>query len=357
MQKFKADSLKILVDKLFLAMGSNEEEAAIVSDHLVENNLAGHDSHGVIRVIEYFKTSKQGDLLNLNAEHTILKEQDGVVLIDANLGLGSVAGVKGMQKAVQLAKKYGIGSVTVKNVNHTGRLGAYTTLAAENNTIGIACVNWAKEAAMAVAPFGGTKGRISTNPITFACPSKREFPFLMDMATSVVAEGKVRVAKNRNKQIPEGWILDKEGKATTNPEDLYNGGVLLPFGGSQGAHKGFALGLIVEILGGVLSGNRPMQKGIHEKGQGLFLLAMDIERFTTIENFKEEMEHLFVHIKDTPPAEGFEEVLMPGEIEYKRKIKNLEEGIAIEEKTWQDIVEIAGKLNVDINNIAEVISE
>jgi hydroxycarboxylate dehydrogenase B len=355
MQKFKADSLKKLVDKLFISMGANEEEAAILADHLVENNLVGHDSHGIIRVLQYHKEAKKGERLKLNAGHTLIKENDGVALIDANLGFGPVSGVKGMQKAIQSAKEYGIGSVTVSNTHHTGRLGAYTSLAAENNMIGMACVNWANESAMAVAPFGGREGRISTNPISFACPSKRDFPFLLDMATSVVAEGKVRVAKNRNEKIPEGWIINKEGKPSTNPEDLYDGeglgGALLPTGGPQG-HKGFALGLVVEILGGILSGNKAMQKGVKQKGQGLFLMAMDIEKYIGINEFKEEMENLFVHIKDTPTIEGFDRIIMPGEIEHDKKQKNLKEGIAIEEKTWQEIVQIAESLKIDIDSIA-----
>jgi hydroxycarboxylate dehydrogenase B len=353
MQRYSAQKLKELVLKIFLALGATEKEAFIVSEHLIENNLLGHDSHGIIRVLQYAKEVEGEQCLNLGAKLQLLKQKDSIALMDANFCLGPVAGIEATEKAIKLAKNYGIGSVTVMNTHHTGRLGTYTSLAAKNNMIGLACVNWAKEEAMGVVPFGGREGRISTDPISFACPRNREYPFLVDMATSVVAEGKIRISKNRNEKIPEGWILNKKGQLSDNPEDYYNGGAILPLGGIQGGHKGFALGLVVEILAGALSKNKPIQKNVKQEGQGLFILVLDIEKYISLKEFKEEIEKLFVHVKDTPTMQGYDEVIIPGEIEFKRKQENIKKGVFIERKTWEEIVKLSGELNIDTKNIIE----
>jgi len=356
MKKFNPDDLKKLTKRLFLALGFSEKEALIGSDHLIENNLMGVHSHGIIRILQYAAEVKEQKRLKLNTSPRILRQEDGVALIDAGFCLGPVAGIKATEKAIELAKHYGIGSVTVKNIHHTGRVGAYTSLVASNNMVGFACVNIPNQKMMRVAPYGGREGRMTTNPISFSCPRNKEFPFLVDMATSTVAEGKIRVAKNRKEKIPDDWVIDKFGKSSNNPEDLYNGGALLPLGGNKLGHKGFALGLIVEILAGALSGNKVAQKNIEQDGGGFFILALNIDRYLPLEEFKEEIEKLFLHVKDTPKLAGFEEIIIPGEIEYYTKVRNLKEGIILEEKTWNEIIELAKSLKISVHDVINSIS-
>ncbi len=356
MKKFDPDELKRFTKTLFSALGFSEEEAEIGSDHLIENNLMGVHSHGIIRILQYAAEVKEQIRLKVRVTPRILNQVDGVALMDAGFCLGPVAGIKAADKAIELAKKFGIGSVTVKNIHHTGRIGAYTSLAASHQMIGFSCVNIPNKKMMRVAPFGGREGRMTTNPISFACPRNQAFPFLVDMATSTVAEGKVRLAKNRKEKIPEDWIIDKFGKSSNNPEDLYNGGALLPLGGHRQGHKGFALGLIVEILAGALSGNKVAQKNIAGDGGGFFILVLNIERYLPLEEFKEEIEKLFLHIKDTPTLPGFEEIMIPGEIEYYTKIRNLKEGILLEEKTWNEIIELSKALKVCAEDIIKSVS-
>ncbi|MDD3428222.1 MAG: Ldh family oxidoreductase [Caldisericia bacterium] len=351
MKKFNPDDLRSLTKRFFLALGFSDEEAEIGSDHLIENNLLGIHSHGIIRILQYALEVKEQKRLKLNVTPKILRQEEGVTLMDAGFCLGPVAGIKASETAIDLAKRYGIGNVTVKNCHHTGRVGAYTSLAAKNNMIGLACFNCANKNIMRVAPFGGREGRITTNPISFACPRNKEFPFLVDMATSTVAEGKVRVAKNKKEKIPNDWIIDKFGKSSNNPKDLYNGGALLPLGGYKQGHKGFALGLIVEILAGALSGNKVAQKNIQQDGGGFFILVLDINKYLPLDEFKNEIEKLFLHIKDTPKLPGFEEIFIPGEIEYYNKIRNLREGIFLEDKTWNDIIELSKNLKIDIRDV------
>ena len=351
MKKFKSDDLKSLTKRLFLALGFSEEEAAIGCDHLIENNLIGANSHGIIRILQYASEVKEQKRLRLNVTPGILRQEGGVVLMNAGFCLGPVAAIKATETAIELARKHGIGSVTVKNIHHTGRVGAYTSLASSHDMVGFACVNIPTQRMMRVAPFGGREGRITTNPISFSCPRNKEYPFLVDMATSTVAEGKVRVARNRKEKLPNDWIIDKDGKSSDNPDDLYNGGALLPLGGYKQGHKGFALGLIVEILAGALSGNKVAQKNIDQDGGGFFILVLNIKRYLPLEEFKEEIEKLCSHVKDTPKLPGFEEIIIPGEIEYYTKIRNLREGIFLENKTWNEIIELSRKLGVRVEDV------
>ncbi len=273
--------------KIFIAVGSDTNEAELVSEFLVRANLCGVDSHGVIRIPEYVKMVEDGRI-RPSARPRILKEKGAIATMDAQLAYGQVGGKAAMELAIKKASEYGTGSVTVFNCNHTGRIAEYTSMAASKDMIGIFMV---KALGSIVAPWGGKERILSTNPLSFAIPAESEPPIVADFATSILAEGKIRVKYARGERIPLGWVLDASGKPTENPADLYNGGVLLPFGES----KGYALNLLMEAMGAALPG-----AGILDKLQGsngVFAQAIDISFFTDLKQFKSRIDTMIKTIR------------------------------------------------------------
>ena len=219
-------------------------------------------------------------------------------------------------------------------------------MTAEQGMIGLAMCNSGPKEGI-VAPYGGRKPRLSTNPISAGVPAGKVKPFLMDFATSVVAEGKVRIKYFRGEKVPLGWIIDKEGNPTENPGDLYEGGALLTFG----RHKGYALSLLVDILGGALTGAGCTSGEEYERGNGTFMLAINVEGFVSYGKFLEKVDELLLKIKDTPPMPGVERVWIPGEPEFETMEVRRAKGITITEKTWQNLSTLARELGLDLNKI------
>jgi uncharacterized oxidoreductase len=215
-------------------------------------------------------------------------------------------------------------------------------MASKSNMIGIAMVNSTKF----VAPFGGKDRMLSTGPVSFAFPSNMDFSFVIDIATSVVAEGKIRVMLHKGEKIPYGWIIDKDGKPSDNPRDLYDGGALLPLGGDESGHKGFGLGLAIDILSGILSGAGCAYEDI-KRGNGVFFEVINIEKFMPIEEFKKRVGELIMAIKASKPRPGFKEIIIPGEPEHLTEKIRLKNGIYVPERTWEEIKRIAKKLGVN----------
>jgi uncharacterized oxidoreductase len=202
-------------------------------------------------------------------------------------------------------------------------------------------------AALYVAPFGGSDGRLATNPISIAAPTQDDEPIVLDITSSVVAQGKIRVAVNRGDSIPLGWLINGEGEPTTDPRDL-NGpppGALLALGGIAG-HKGFALGLMIDVLGGALSGAGCSGSGNTQVQNGVLMVAIDIAKFTPIEDFYRRVDELVAHVKSSPLAPGFDEILVPGEIESRQANRRSREGIPIDDETWRQIQETAATLGI-----------
>ena len=341
MPVFKANQLVRIGTKIFLAAGASPEEAKTVSEFLVKANLVGHDSHGIIRVIQYVKAIEDG-VIKPGAKIEVIKETDSLAIINGNWGFGQVVAKKAMEKAIEKAGKNDVSIVCVFNCNHVGRLADYTLMASEKNMIGLAMVNSIKS----VAPFGGKERILSTGPISFAFPTNMEFPFVIDIATSVVAEGKLRFMLHKGEKIPLGWIINKDGNPSNDPRDFYEGGALLPLGGDIAGHKGFGLGLAVDILCGILAGSGCAYMET-KKGNGVFFEVINIDKFVPVEEFKEKVTELLKVIKSSKPRPGFREVIIPGEPEYLTEKIRLREGIQVPERTWREIKNIAKRLGLD----------
>lgn len=328
--------LESFVKEIFKAAKSNDEEASLVSEYLVRANLCGVDSHGIIRVMDYVQAVEEGRM-KPNVVPKVVRDRKAIATMDAGLGYGQVSTKAAMELAIEKAREYGTGTVAVYNCHHAGRIAEYTVLAAQNDMIGILMV---KAFGAIVAPWGG-KGRVlSTSPMSFAMPAKAEPPIVADFATSMSAEGKVRVKAARGEKIPFGWILNSEGKPTDNPADLYSGGALLTFGES----KGYSLNLLMESVGAALSGAGILNS--FTGSNGVLAIAINIDFFSDVDQFKTRIDSMIKEIRASPPADGVKEILLPGDPEAREMKKRLANGIPVEDKTWDRLVEVAKKYHV-----------
>ena len=345
MPNLTQNQLQKITTDIFEAGGVPSDEAAIIGELLVASNLAGHDSHGVIRIPQYIGLIESG-LIQPGAPLEIEQESASHALINGNWGFGHVIAQKAMSLAIEKAKSSTISAISVYNCNHIGRIGSYPMMAAEAGMVGITMVN-AGGAALYVAPFGGSDGRLATNPIAIATPTREGHPILLDITSSVVAQGKIRVAVNRGESVPLGWIINSEGEPTSNPQDLMETppGALLPLGGIAG-HKGYALGLMIDILGGALSGAGCSGSGTTRLQNGVLMIALNIANFTPLDDFYEHVEGLVTHVKASPLAPGFDQILTPGEIEARQTERRLREGIPLDDETWRQIRETAAEVGI-----------
>jgi uncharacterized oxidoreductase len=338
--------------RIFRATGAPTADAEQVATHLVEANLKGHDSHGVIRIESYVAGASDGRI-RPGATTEVEEETATTAVLNGNWNYGQVVGRDAMDVAIEKATAQGVGIAVAHQSAHAGRIGAYGEQAARAGMIAIACVN-VHGGGRLVAPFGGAERRLATNPIVVAAPTDDpEAPFVLDMATSVGAEGKVRVARNKGVQLPPDWILDGEGRPSTEPWDLYGGdppgsrtpGALLPVGGPVG-HKGFGLSMAVELLAGALTPAGPSRADAMGGGNGIFMMAIDPERFAGLGPFTDALSGLIDYVKQPPFAEGFDEVLTAGEPERRRMADRLAQGIELDDETWRQIAGAAASVGV-----------
>jgi len=343
---FSADQLKRVGYMIFEAMNVPLDEARTVSESLVNSNLVGHDSHGVIRIPQYVSMIKNGSIVP-GAEMEIVRETSSSAVLNGNWGFGQVMARKAMEIAIEKAKSKSVSAVSMSRSNHIARLGEYPAIAAEKNMIGMIMVN-NHGAAQFMPPWGGIARRLSPNPLAIGLPSGKTDPVLLDITTSVVAEGKIRVKLNRGEKLPEGWIIDAQGRPSTDPKDLYGPpqGAILPLGGVVG-HKGYGLGFIVDVLAGALSGAGCSRVDAPRFGNAVFITVINIEDFIPIEEFKKHVDGLIEYVKSSPKMQGFDEIFFPGEVEAKERKKRLEKGIFVEDQTWDQIVKSAQDLNLN----------
>ncbi len=343
MPTVQADRLRSIAEVLFEKAGASADEAATVSRHCVNANLTGHDSHGIIQVPTYIDRVDRGHIVP-GAPFEIVQESATTTVINGNWGFGYVVNERAMNMTIEKAKTSNVAAATVFHQSHVGRAASYPLMAAEQGMIAMMTADSGR-GPKAVAPFGGRVPRVGTNPIAIAMPSNLEGPFFIDMATSAAAAGKVKLAEARGQSIPDDWVVDKNGRQTTDPAALSDGGAIQPLGGAQG-FKGYGLAAMVEIFSGLLTG---LGFGVEPTGKhndGVFMAVFNVAAFRPLDQFKQEVTEFAEYLKATPTAEGYDEVLYPGEIEHQRMQKRLVEGIEVEDATWNKLVALAEKYDV-----------
>lgn len=334
-----AESLRSMTEKIFQAAGSTPAIAVSVADALILANLMGHDSHGVMRIPTYIKAVKAGRVAGA-VEPEVIQNKGATALVDGKNGFGQLAGRLATDQAVVKAKEYGAAAVGVVNCNHVGRLGEYPERAARQGVLLFATCGSTGNAGSVVAPFGGSKGILGTNPISVGMPAGERPPMIVDFATTVVAGGKVEVARAKGVDLPPGAILDKLGRSSVNPNDVRDGGVMLTFGG----HKGFGLAMVATVLSQAVTGE--MTKGGGPSRMGFFVWAVHTGAFTPTADYGQRVDWMINQVKAVPPAAGVSEVLVPGEPERAERKRREANGVPVPEATWEEITQTATELGI-----------
>jgi uncharacterized oxidoreductase len=337
--------LRRFASALLQAGGATPEEAVVVGDSLVDANLRGYDSHGVMRIPYYVQALKEGEVVS-GAKLTVTNQSAAHIVADANWGFGQVQTRQLLELTAERASRGGVGVGTMIQSGHIGRLGEYCELAAARGLVSMLMVN-SHGAAVRVAPPGGKAPRLSTNPLAIGVPQGAE-PLVLDFSTSATAEGKVRVKKIAGELCPQGWLLDSEGRPTTDPNALYANppGSIVPMGGSQ-AYKGFGLGLMIEILCGALSGGVCAREPLFpKKGNCVFMLLLDPQHFGGKEFFQHEVMQLCDYIRSCPRIAGVDRILLPGDPERTLLASKLSQGISLDPENWGALIKLAERLQV-----------
>ncbi len=338
-----ADALSEFTRRIFCACGAPDHEAGIVADHLVNASLMGIDSHGLMRIPQYVREVRGGEI-RPGSPLSIVKETTTTAVVDCGWNFGQVGALRAIEVAVEKARKARVACIVTQRCGHAGRLGAYTQGAAERGFIALGFCNSPRHGHF-VLPWGGREGRLATNPLSYAIPTFHGKPILADFSTAAAPEGKIRLYRDQGKRLPEGWIVDGQGTPSSDPGDFYGPprGAIRPFGGETG-YRGFALGLLVEILAGALGGQ---DITVDQPGNGLAFVAVAVAAFLRTEEFHALIEKLGHYIRSTPSSEGFTEVMLPGDPEYRLAESRRRDGIPIEEATWWDILGCARSLGVE----------
>ena len=339
MRSVAAPKLTRLVAAVMHAAGSDEKEAQTVARRLVESNLVGHDSHGVLRVARYLGWMREG-WLRTNQAPTIVFESDAIAIVDGNRGFGQVVGEFAGGLGIAKARKAGIAMIGLRNCGHLGRVGDWAELAAEAGQVSLHFLN--TSGAQRVAPFGGSDRRLSTNPITVGVPVADGSHVILDMTTSMAAEGKLMVALNRGERVPEGWIIDKQGRPTTRPEDFYDGGALLTVGG----HKGSGLSIITDLLAGAISTGRSSDPADRVLRNNMLSIYIAPQVYDAEGAVAREVSRFVAWVKTSPPARPDAPVLLPGEVERNTRAARLARGIPLDDKTWADLMAAAASVGI-----------
>ena len=322
---------------VFLARGVPEIDARLFADSLVQADLWGHQSHGVLRLPWYAARLKSGAMTAVTAPELVV-DNGAVAVIDGHDGIGQVLVAKAMGAAIGRAKDHGIGAVAVRNSNHFGTAMYFTRMAAARSCVGFLSTN----ASPAMAPWGGREKAVGNNPWSIAAPGGSHGPVVLDIANTVVARGKLYIAQQRGEEIPAGWAMTAAGAPTTDPAEGI-AGLILP----MGEHKGYGISVMMDVLSGVLSGGNflggvfgPYQAE-RKSGAGHLVLALDIAAFRPPAEFEADMERLIGDLKSVPPADGFDEVFYPGEIETRHDAHNRKHDLVLPEDTLADLRRLA----------------
>lgn len=345
MPTIAAPDLEAFATQLLEAAGASQAEAERVAESLIDSNLRGYESHGVMRIPYYVDQIAKGEI-KPGVELTVLSESPCKVVADGNWGFGQVQAQRLTQLLIDKAKSSGVAVGTLKQSSHIGRLGEYAEMCTAVGLVAILMAN-THGVARRVAPPGGTAPRLGTNPLAIAAPYGDE-PLVLDFSTSATAEGKVRVKKIAGESVPEGWLLDCNGKPTCDPNTLYASppGTILPMGGAQ-PYKGFGLAMLVDIFSGAISGGRVARETpLNPNGNCVFMLVVDPEHFGGAHHFAEEVDQLTDFVKGCPRTEGCDEILLPGDPERRTMARNSELGLTLDAENWGALTKLADKLGV-----------
>ncbi len=354
---FTFEHLFQFTKNLFLKIGCSIQDAEIAAEVLLSADLRGVDSHGVARLSGYVRLWEKGRI-NVNPKIKVVHETPSTAVVDGDGGLGLVVAPFAMQIAIEKAQKVGTGWVAVKNSNHYGIAGYHAMMALQHDMIGISMTN----ASPLVSPTFSKERLLGTNPVAVAVPAKDQPPFVADMATTTAANGKLEILLRKNERAPLGWIQDKDGRPTTSPNGVKEGGALLPLGGDRehGSHKGYALGSIVDILSAVLSGANYgpwvppfvafLEPDPNPVGEGLghFFGAMRVDAFRPAEEFKSHMDNWIGRFRSAETTPGFEKVLIPGDPERELETERRKNGIPLIKPVVDDLFALGIKFGVDL---------
>lgn len=328
---------------MFAALDVPQNDSALVADSLVQADLWGHQSHGVMRLPWYARRIQSGAMKAVTQPETIV-DAGAIAVIDGHDGIGQVLAARATTETMRRAKLHGIGAVAVRNSNHFGTAMYYSLMGAPENCVVMVTTN----ASPAMAPWGGREKRVGTNPWSLAAPAGRHAPMVLDIANTAVARGKIYLARQKGQEIPAGWALDANGAPTTNPAQAI-AGLIAPMAG----HKGYAIAVMMDMLSGVLTGSSfgigvkgPYQSE-KRSGCGHLVIALDIAAFIPTADFDSRMGQLIEQLKSTPTAIGTAEILYPGELEARNAERNLRDGLVLPEQTIVDLDQLAGDLGVD----------
>jgi uncharacterized oxidoreductase len=343
----RQETLRQYAFEIFKATGIPETDARIVGDHLVDSQLAGHDSHGTWFIPSYVQGMRKNYVRW--EERQVLRENPSLVVLDCKGANGVVAVTRALELAAAKARAATFGFVGLHNLSHIGRLGAYPPQLAQQGLLGMV---WLNGGGLFMTPFGSADRRLRPEPIAFAAPRRQGAPFMLDMTMTTVAGGKIEQKLIRDQPLPEGWVIDQQGKWVTDGQRYRNAeetGVP-PLGGLQFGHKGYGLAMMVEMLVGPLS-HAGCTKGDKGGGNGAMVLAIDISAFTSLDTYVDEVEGLAEWVCSAKPLPGFEKVYAPGEIEEETRQRRLHEGLDVAEKTWAEIGKTATELGVAIPQV------
>ena len=346
MKTLKPEQLKTLVGDLFARAGCGDEEAAVIADHLVEANLAGHDSHGVIRVPIYLQWMNEQKVFAGKTLEIVI-DSGPVIVADACLGYGQWTGKQSVLIGIERCRQHGVAVVALRNSAHLGRIGTWAEMAAAEGLVSLHFVN-TSGLGMFVVPSGGRDARLSVNPVCAGIPITGRAPIILDMAAATTAEGKLKVARNKGVPVPDDTIVDADGNPTNDPNDFYGPpggrpiGAILPFGG----HRGYGLGLIAEILAGALTGSGCSEPGKTQLEQGMLSIYLDPAKLDSPDVMFQEIRRYVDFVKTSRPTTPDGEVFVPGEIENRRRAER-RSGLELDEVTWKQIVDAAESVGVE----------
>jgi uncharacterized oxidoreductase len=340
-----ATALRRTVHTICAAAGSKDAEAAMVGDQLVEANLRGHDSHGIGMLPQYIENVRKGTL-HPNRSIRILSDRGSILAIDGQMGYGQTIGTQAMAAGIGKARETGLALVALRNSHHLGRIGTWAEQCLEANLVSMHFVNVIGSPPR-VAPFGGSDSRFGTNPFCIGVPAGEGTPIVLDMATSRIAMGKARVAKNKGEQVPDGCLIDASGYPTRNPGVVFEkpAGSLLPFGD----HKGSGLALMCELLGAALTGGITIPPGRERPSaivNNMMSIIIDPAALGDAALFRAEVEKVVEWVKASPPAPGTKAVMVAGDPERLIRARRIAEGIPVDAETWREVVEAAESVGV-----------